>query len=132
MIALSVAKLQMFSPESEFFLSVKPKKKRKLFFVESLDQCRRLEVREKARNVFCDEPTSVYATTIVEFLFSVLLGKFLLILYSRKDSTFSQNEFMQNHNLAIAKAEAQLTVFLHYVKSWKRAENIKRPAYSLH
>ena len=75
MIALSVAKLQMFSPESEFFLSVKPKKKRKLFFVESLDQCRRLEVREKARNVFCDEPTSVYATTIVEFLFSVLLGE---------------------------------------------------------
>ena len=24
--------------------------------MESLDQCRRLEVREKARNVFCDEP----------------------------------------------------------------------------
>ena len=23
------------------------------------DQCRRLEVREKARNVFCDEPMSV-------------------------------------------------------------------------
>ena len=29
------------------------------FFVESLDHCRRLEVREKARNVSCDEPTSV-------------------------------------------------------------------------
>ena len=28
--------------------------------MESFDQCRRLEVREKARNVFfCDEPTSV-------------------------------------------------------------------------
>ena len=26
--------------------------------MESLDQCRRLEEREKARNVFCDEPTS--------------------------------------------------------------------------
>ena len=26
--------------------------------MESLDQCRRLKVREKARNVFCDEPTS--------------------------------------------------------------------------
>ena len=24
--------------------------------MESLDQCRRLEVREKARNFFCDEP----------------------------------------------------------------------------
>ena len=44
MIALSVAKLKMFKEN---------------FFVESLDQCRRLEVREKARNVFCDEPTSV-------------------------------------------------------------------------
>jgi len=28
--------------------------------LESLDQCRRLEVGEKARNVFCDEPTSVW------------------------------------------------------------------------
>ena len=33
--------------------------KKKTFFVESLDQCRRLELREKARNVCCDEPTSV-------------------------------------------------------------------------
>ena len=38
MIALSVAKLKMFSPESEIFLSLKPKKKKKL---ESLDQRRR-------------------------------------------------------------------------------------------
>ena len=49
MIALTVAKLKMFSPESEIFLRIKPKKKEKTFFVESLDQCRRLEVREKAR-----------------------------------------------------------------------------------
>ena len=54
MIALIVAKLKMFSPENEIFLWIKPKKKN--FLVESLDQCRRLEVREKARNVFCDEP----------------------------------------------------------------------------
>ena len=46
MIALSVAKLK------------KPKKK-KNFFVENLDQRQRLEVHEKARNVFCDDPTSV-------------------------------------------------------------------------
>ena len=60
MIGLSVTKLKMFSPESEIFLSIKPKKEKKLnFFVESLDQCRRLEVRKKARNVFCDEPMSV-------------------------------------------------------------------------
>ena len=37
----------------------KAKKEKKNFFVESLDQCQRLEVREKERNVFWDEPTSV-------------------------------------------------------------------------
>ena len=62
MIALSVAKLKMFLPDSEIFLLIKPKKeifllikpkkKKKTFFVESLDQCQRLEVREKARTVF--------------------------------------------------------------------------------
>ena len=50
----------MFSPESKIFLLIKLKKKKKPFFLQSLDQCRRLEVREKARNVFCDEPTSVW------------------------------------------------------------------------
>ena len=58
MIALSVAKLKMFSLESEIFLRIKPKKKKKNF-VESLDQRQHLEVCEKARNVFCDDPTSV-------------------------------------------------------------------------
>ena len=43
----------MFSPESKIFLLIKLKKEKKnFFFLESLDQCRRLEVREKARNVF--------------------------------------------------------------------------------
>ena len=31
MIALSVAKLKMFSPESEIFLGIKPKNEKKLF-----------------------------------------------------------------------------------------------------
>ena len=57
MTALSVAKLKMFSPESDNFSLNKAKKEKKI--VENLDQCRRLEVPEKARNVFCDEPTSV-------------------------------------------------------------------------
>ena len=57
MIALSVAKLKMLTLESEIFLRIKPKKRKKKHFVESLDQRRRLEVREKARNVFCDDPT---------------------------------------------------------------------------
>ena len=34
--------------------------------MESLDQCRLLEVREKARNVFCDEPTSVWPQGITQ------------------------------------------------------------------
>ena len=55
MVALSVAKLKIFSPESQIFLLINPKKKS----VESLDQCRRLEVREKARNALSDELTSV-------------------------------------------------------------------------
>ena len=52
MIALSVAKLKMFSPESEIFLSIKPKKKTKLFCGKfgSTPTFRSI-VREKARNV---------------------------------------------------------------------------------
>ena len=48
----------VFAGKRNFALN-KAKKGKKNFFVESLDQCQRLEVREKARNVFCDEPTSV-------------------------------------------------------------------------
>ena len=45
MIALSVAKLKFSSPESEISLGLKKKN----VFVESLDQFRNLEVREKIR-----------------------------------------------------------------------------------
>jgi len=79
MIAWGVAKLKMFSLElSEIFLWIKPKKEKKNF-VESLDQCQRLEVREKARNVFCEEPTSVWPQGVIQHrifinFFSMLLG----------------------------------------------------------
>ena len=36
--------------------------------MESLDQCRHLKVREKARNVFCDEPTSVLPQGVTQHL----------------------------------------------------------------
>ena len=49
MIALSVAKQKMFTPESEISLVIKQQKN---VIVESLDQFRSLEVREKERNVF--------------------------------------------------------------------------------
>jgi len=51
MIVLSSPKLKnVFAGKQNF--SLKKEKKKKNFFVESLDQWRRLEVREKARNVF--------------------------------------------------------------------------------
>ena len=58
MIVLGVAKLKMFSPESKISLN-KAKKEKQNFLGESLDQCRRLEAREKARDVFCDEATAL-------------------------------------------------------------------------
>ena len=53
MIALSVVNLEInvFAGKRNYSLN-KAKKEKKNFFVESLDQCRRLEEREKARNVF--------------------------------------------------------------------------------
>ena len=48
--------------------------------MESLDQCRRLQVREKASNdVFCDEPTSVWPQGVTKHrifikFFSISLG----------------------------------------------------------
>jgi len=69
----------MFSPESKIFLLIKLKKKKKPFFLESLDQCQSLKVREKARNVFCDEPTSVWPQGVTQHrifikFFSISLG----------------------------------------------------------
>ena len=49
MIALSVAKLKTFTPESEISFGIKQKKN---VFVESLDHFRSLEIRGKVRNVF--------------------------------------------------------------------------------
>ena len=34
--------------------------------MESLDQCRRLEVSKKGRNVFCDGPTSVLPQSVTQ------------------------------------------------------------------
>ena len=50
--------VNVFAAKRNFSL-YKAKKEKNNFFVESLDQCRRLEVGKKARNVFCDEPSSV-------------------------------------------------------------------------
>ena len=59
MIVLSVAKLKMFSPESEIFLSIKPKKKKKPFFWKVWINADVWKYAKWQENVFCDEPTSV-------------------------------------------------------------------------
>ena len=57
---MGVAKLKMFSPESEIFLWIKPKKKKKLFCGKygSMPMFRSTRKGKKI-DVFCDEPTSV-------------------------------------------------------------------------
>ena len=75
MIALSVAKLKMFAPESEISFGIKQKKN---VFVESLDNFRSLEIREKVRNVFLMSlrlsTTRYYTTSHFHQLFSISLG----------------------------------------------------------
>ena len=80
MIALSVAKLKMFSSECQVSLRIKTKRRKKTFFVESLDQFRSLEVREKARNVFVmslrlsdNKVLHNIASVLIKF-FSISLG----------------------------------------------------------
>ena len=63
----------VFAGKRNFSLN-KPKKEKKNFFVESLDKCRRLEVRQKARNVFCDEPTSVWPQGVTQHRTFIKLG----------------------------------------------------------
>ena len=49
-----------------YFSLNKAKEEKKNFLVESLDQCRRLEVPEKVKNVFCDEPKSVWPQGVTQ------------------------------------------------------------------
>ena len=74
MIALSVAKLKMFSAESEIFLWKSQKRRKKL--------CQRLEVCEKARNVFLGWAyvcltTRCYTTSHVHQVFFLFRSDFL-------------------------------------------------------
>ena len=58
MIVLSIAKLKMFSAESEIFLGIKAKKKKKLFCGKFRSMPMYRSTR-KGKKCFCDEPTSV-------------------------------------------------------------------------
>ena len=56
MIALSVAKLKFFSPESEIALGLKQKKKR---FCGKFGSIPKLRSTRKGKKCFCDEPACV-------------------------------------------------------------------------
>ena len=76
----------VFAGKRNFSLN-KAKKEEKNFFAESLDLCRRLEVSEKARNVFCDEPlrlstTRYYTTSHLFFDVSRIFSLFSLVLHT--------------------------------------------------
>ena len=101
MIALSVAKLKMVSSESEMFLWIKPKKE-KLFCVESLDQCRRLEVREKER---------------ISFVMSLLLSDHKVLHNIASSSSFFRFRFFRSYFV--------LQIF--GVKEFNKCEEMRRP-----
>ena len=73
-----IAKLKTFSPDMKRNFSLnKAKNEKKLFFVETLDQFRRLQVHEKARNLFVMNvclTTRYYTTSHLHQVFSISLG----------------------------------------------------------
>ena len=100
MIALSVAKLKLFWPESEISLRLKQKKN---VFVESLDQFRSLEVGEKVRNVFVMNlrlsdhkvlhntvSSSIFNFARIFSLFSLVFGTSKLLEFKEFNKTIIQ------------------------------------------
>ena len=88
-----------FARKPNFSLN-KVKREKKNFFVESLDQCRRLEVREKALEMFlCDEPTSDHKVLHnIDRIFITFFFNFALI-FSLFLLTFRTSNFWCLKNL---------------------------------
>ena len=93
---ISIAKLKMFLSESKIFLWIKPKK---IKTVESLDQCWCLEVRKKARNVFCDEPRSVWPQGVYTTLHLHQVFFYLAWIFSLFSLIFRTSNFWSLRNL---------------------------------
>ena len=94
MIALSVAKLKTFTPESEISFGIKQKKN---VFVESLDHFRSLEISEKVRNVFVmslrlsdHEVLHNIASSSTFFDFARIFSLFLLVFRTSKLLEFKE------------------------------------------
>ena len=94
MIALSVAKLKMFSPESKIFFWIKPKKKNKLF-EKSFDQC----LREKTRNAFCEVLTFVWPQGVTQHRIFIKFFSISLGFYSFFSLVFRASNFWSLRNL---------------------------------
>ena len=105
MIALSVPKLKnVFARQRNLSLkTIKPKKKKKTlnpnFFVESLDQCQRLEVRKKARNVFRDEPRSVGPQCVTQHRIFIKFFRFCPNFLAFFSLVFRTSNFWSLRNL---------------------------------
>ena len=103
--------------------------------MESLDQCRRLEVRKKARNVFCDEPTAVWPQGVTQHrtfikVFSISLG---LSRFFRSYFYFKFLEFKElkqlfhsrllDMRLVIANSALRASLAIYYLTSNARLWN---------
>ena len=116
------AKLKMFSPESDIFLWIKPKKKKNLF-VESLDQCRRLEVRKKARNVFLwwayvYVTTRCYTTSHLQvfFDFARIFSHFSLVF--RASNFWSLRNFIKQFHSRLLDMRLAMYHLISNARSW--------------
>ena len=67
--------------------------------MESLDQCRRLKVREKARSVFCDEPTSVWPHGVTQHRIFIKFFSDFTRIFSLFSLVFRTSNFWSLRNL---------------------------------
>ena len=78
-----------------YFSLKKSQKRKKNFFVESLDQCQCLEVPEKVRNVFCDEPTSVWPQGVAQHRIFIKFFFYFAWIFSLFSARISYFKFLE-------------------------------------
>ena len=133
MIALSVAKLKIFMPESKISLGIKQKKN---VFGESLDQFRSLEVREKVRYVFVISlvlhNTMDYTTSHLHQVFSISLrfspffrSYFLLPNFWSLRNLIKQlfHSHLLDMRLVIANSALRTSLAIYHLISYARSWN---------
>ena len=133
MIALSVAKLNIFTPESEISFCIKHKKN---VFGESLDQFRSLEVREKVRNVFVMSlrlsdhqvvHNIVFSSTVFDFarifsLFSLVFRTSKLLEFTEFNKTIISFALV-GYEMIIANSALRASLAIYHLISNARSWN---------